>query len=103
MDHNNILPGIINFSFSCSKKCLEKYSTVQSLEKHAIEFHQGIVLAKKDFSMKNKADILLKEYKSEPKRRATFADWVNPYVTGKKYALKIYDKFTLVYRSKKSQ
>ena len=47
--------------------------------------------------MKNKADILLKEYKSEPKRRATFADWVNPYVTGNKYASKIYDKFALIY------
>ena len=47
--------------------------------------------------MKNKADILLKEYKSEPKRRATFADWLNPYVTGNKYASKIYDKFALIY------
>ena len=46
--------------------------------------------------MKNKAEILLKEYKAVTRRRATFADWVNPYVTGKKInALKIYDKFTL--------
>ena len=73
----------IHFSpFPFSRQCQEKYSTVQSLEKHAIEFHQGIVLTKKDFSMKNKAELLLKEYKCKSYRRATFADWVNPFVKG---------------------
>ena len=70
------------FPFPFSRQCQEKYSTVQSLEKHAIEFHQADVLTKKDFSMKNKAEILLKEYKCKSYRRATFADWVNPYVKG---------------------
>ena len=44
---------IANNRFSCpySKDCLEKYSTVQSLQKHAIEFHHN--LTKKDMNMKN--------------------------------------------------
>ena len=35
---------IANNRFSCpySKDCLEKYSTVQSLKKHAIEFHHNL-------------------------------------------------------------
>ena len=87
------ITNIFSLSFSCSKDCLEKYSTVQSLKKHAIEFHHN--LTKKDMIMKNEKEIysislrccrlLSKEYKSEPKRRATYVDWLNPYVTGKKY------------------